>query len=257
MFIPLGISSSQSMAAGAFTAQAVTFDGTTDVLQATSPMMPANNKQASFSGWFRRSAFGVSSLILLARSSGTRIFEIKLTNVGNVIEVIIANESDGLSYYYKTNSSYPLNQWNHVLMSLDGDSSATAEIWLNDVKQAVTNSTFVTGTDIPYNLTSTINIGQPANLPSTFRFAGSMSEIWFTNTFIDFDIEANRRKFIQSDKTPANLGANGSTPTGVQPIVYISGDASVWNAGTNAGSSGNFVMTGSVVDSIHEPVDAP
>jgi len=50
---------------------------------------------------------------------------------------------------------------------------------------------------------------------------------------------------------PADLGSNGSTPTGTQPLIYFNGDAA--SAGTNAGSGGNFTINGSPTDAETNP----
>ena len=88
------------------------------------------------------------------------------------------------------------------------------------------------------------------------KLNGEIGPVWFDTTWIDFNVEANRRKFINADGTPADLGSDGSTPTGSQPKIFMNGDATYWNAGTNGGTGGAFTMTGSVTDSGNEPIDA-
>ena len=54
-------------------------------------------------------------------------------------------------------------------------------------------------------------------------------------------MKENRRKFISAAGRPVNLGANGSGPTGNQPIIYCpTGDGT-----NNLGYGGNFSANGS------------
>lgn len=61
---------------------------------------------------------------------------------------------------------------------------------------------------------------------------------------IDLSVEANRRKFFNADGTVADWGADGSTPTGSQPIIMFEGDYSQWH--TNKGSGGGYTVVGAL-----------
>ena len=238
-----------------FTAEAVTFDGTNDYLTNSSPTNPSAGDLFIFSAWWYMSSANVASIVTLNNSIGNRIVEFKhntSTSPDRVMEVIIKNSSDALSHYYRVDANMNLNTWNHWLCAMDASTSATKEIWLNDVKQTVNTVTDTTDA-IPYNLVTDMYVGQTQEL--TTPYTGDLSEVYFTNEYLDFDTESNRRKFITSDGKPVDLGSDGSTPTGTQPLIYMTGAASVWNAGTNAGSAGNFTMSGSVTDSSNEPVE--
>lgn len=50
--------------------------------------------------------------------------------------------------------------------------------------------------------------------------------------------------FIDGSGNPLSGGLDGSEFTGSDPLIYITGGADVWNAGTNAGTGGNFTKTG-------------
>lgn len=64
-----------------------------------------------------------------------------------------------------------------------------------------------------------------------------VSEFFFHPTYIDLSVEANRRKFISAVGKPVDLGADGSTPLGVQPIAYYK----VGDPAQNLGTGGNMV----------------
>jgi hypothetical protein len=60
------------------------------------------------------------------------------------------------------------------------------------------------------------------------------------DTIVEADLTispANLAKFRSGGK-PVDLGANGSTPTGSAPLIFLSGDASQWP--NNAAGSGAF-----------------
>ena len=59
-------------------------------------------------------------------------------------------------------------------------------------------------------------------------FPGCIGPIWMTDEEIDFSQASNRLKFTDASNngTIKDLGADGSTPTGTQPKIYIRGDAS-------------------------------
>ena len=70
-----------------------------------------------------------------------------------------------------------------------------------------------------------------------FEHDGQIGCVWFDTTYIDFTQEANRNKFIDQLGYRANLGADGSNPTGNQPLIYLNNDI---HLGTNLGSGGNY-----------------
>lgn len=140
--------------------------------------------------------------------------------------------------------------WHHVLMSWDASETL---IYVDDT-EANSSPATPTGVNIDYTKDKCA-IGSIWNGDS--KLNGELSEFYFTDEYIDISVESNRRKFISAGGAPVDLGSDGSTPTSTQAIVYFKGAASVWNAGTNAGSGGNFTMTGSVADSSNEPVELP
>ena len=61
-----------------------------------------------------------------------------------------------------------------------------------------------------------------------------LSDFWMDDQYIDLTNSTNRAKFYNSG-SPVDLGSDGSTPTGSQPLNFFSGPASNWstNLGTN------------------------
>lgn len=68
--------------------------------------------------------------------------------------------------------------------------------------------------------------GIAARYAGNIQFTGELAEVWFTDSKIDLSSSTNRQKFYSATGYPVDLGSDGSTPTGSQPVVYFSGDAS-------------------------------
>ena len=62
---------------------------------------------------------------------------------------------------------------------------------------------------------------------------------------IDFSQEENRLKFFDAFGYPVDLGADGSLPTGNQPLIYMNND---FHLGSNLGSGGDFTPVNSPTD---------
>lgn len=86
------------------------------------------------------------------------------------------------------------------------------------------------------------------------NFVGDAADTWIApGQFIDFSVEANRRKFIDVNGKPVDLGADGSTPTGTAPPMFFSGNAAGFP--TNKGTGGVFTLTGSLTNASTSPSD--
>lgn len=135
-------------------------------------------------------------------------------------------------------SAPALNKWNHILISVDTSDLNTYKMYLNDTEINYTLIEY-NGGIIPW---STIDLTRTYYVSPNGRFDGNHSDLYLTNEYLDLTIESNRRKFITADGRPANLGNDGSLPTGTQPMMYFKGDAKVRNSGKNFGSGPTFVQ---------------
>lgn len=87
--------------------------------------------------------------------------------------------------------------------------------------------------------------GQPA-------FLGEMAEFWFApGQYIDFSVQANREKFRLANGLAAELGSDGSTPTGTPPAIYFSGNRN--DFGVNRGTGGDFIQYGTFLNPSSDP----
>jgi hypothetical protein len=87
---------------------------------------------------------------------------------------------------------------------------------------------------------------------------GGMAELFFApGQFLDFSVQSNRRKFRSSGGKPISLGADGSTPTGTKPLIYLHLDdaETANNFATNRAGNGNLTVTGALTTRATSPSD--
>ena len=76
------------------------------------------------------------------------------------------------------------------------------------------------------------------------KYDGVFGPLYFApGQYLDTSQVANRRKFYAADLTQAYLGEGGSIPTGVAPLIFMTGGAGVF--GVNRGMGGAFTEQGS------------
>ncbi|WP_192246072.1 hypothetical protein [Mesorhizobium silamurunense] len=156
----------------------------------------------------------------------------------------------------------PLDTWVPLLVSIDTNRSPTSSM----VLQAYLGDTqvlYVSGFEPSTYYSTPAPFFQTWNGLSLHFFddvlnpatvSGDFADIWFApGQFIDFSVEANRRKFVDASGKPVYLGANGEMPTGTAPAVFFSGDATGF--ATNKGTGGAFTLTGSLTNATTSPSD--
>jgi prepilin-type processing-associated H-X9-DG protein len=132
------------------------------------------------------------------------------------------SDSD-MAIIFAGNSDIGANKWVHVMCSVDVTSPTKRHVYINDVLESGTWSRYenqdmylqqpTSGWQIATGRAGVDSVGAPM----------SLAEMYFTGSYIDLSIEANRRKFITADGLPARLGSDGSLPTGTTPWLYLSG----------------------------------
>ena len=113
------------------------------------------------------------------------------------------------------------------------------------VNNTVTTPTWDTYTNdnIEFSTSNNTDIGQDSS--NNNFFDGKIGFLWFDTTYTDYSSEANRLKFFDAFGYPVDLGSDGSTPTGTQPLIYLNKG---FHSGTNLGSGGNFTPQGTPTD---------
>ena len=106
----------------------------------------------------------------------------------------------------------------NILLSVQC-STQTVQIYINDAPASPVNGgwTAVNSFHVNPNNIFRINVGNPSFPPPY----AALADIWCTSgTFVDLSIVANRRKFINADLTPVDLGTNGQNPLGSPPVIF-------------------------------------
>ena len=147
-----------------------------------------------------------------------------------------------------TASTHPtgLDTTYHLLLAWNTGTGVVTQ-HINDVSSI--SSAISTGVAPDFD-SSNFSIGSWADPGYAFFHNGKIADFYLTlGETLDMTVEANRRKFIDASGNPVSLGADGSTPTGSQPEVYLGGttkDYTNWEE--NLGSASNFVKTGTPTD---------
>lgn len=111
----------------------------------------------------------------------------------------------------------------HLLLSVDAP-SRTIQLYYNDAPVAVTGTwTGTLGSNF-FNAGTGSAIYSWNGVNSAIVNPPAVADIWCgTDTgdvFVDLTTRANRRKFINSDLTPVDLGTDGSAPFGYVPQIF-------------------------------------
>ena len=240
-------------AAAAYTCDAADFDGTNDALNRGADFTgAADSSQFILSFWFRiDGGDGVNMRLLRGASSGfdlmrqtTNVFRFDIYDNADVTELV---RMDTVGTY--TTSA----TWRHFLASCDTNFTAgnkLTHMYITDVsdKNLIVDSA----------LGNTINLTHTEWRISENFFNGALAEFYFApGQYLDFSVEANRRKFISATGKPVDLGADGSTPTGATPILYLrmADGAAASTFGTNLASGGGMTITGALDTASTSPSD--
>lgn len=235
----------------AYTANAAHFDGTNDYLNRGADLTGmADGKTGTVSMWMKFTTDTVN--VTLFRNDITRFLVDWLSaDVGqdDKFRVFGRNTANTTILTMRSNTAYTsASGWLHVLSSWDL-STTTGLLYINDADDLAASPT-LTDDSIDY---TGADWGVGANSTGTNKLDGDMADLWFDDSFIDISVEANRRKFIDATGKPVSLGADGSTPTGSQPLVFLSGPTVDWH--TNLGTGGGFTENGALTDGGSSPSD--
>ena len=139
-------------------------------------------------------------------------------------------------------SGLSTNTWHTVLFSADLTSASKRHWYVDGVSVSSPTIGAYTNTNIDFTNTSH-GIGARGN--GSDKFDGQIGFLYVSQEYIDFSSEANRLKFFDAFNHPVDLGSDGSTPTGTQPLIYLNKG---FHSGTNLGSGGNFTPQGTPTD---------
>lgn len=135
--------------------------------------------------------------------------------------------------------------WRHALASWDIGANV-GSLWVDDMLLDATLNRALDAA-VPYSTATDWKVGDIN--PAGSSLSGRIAEHYFNpGQYLDFTVEANRRKFstiVAGELKPVDLGSDGSLPTGTVPILYqhIGAGEACANFLTNRGSGGNLALT--------------
>jgi hypothetical protein len=245
---------------GGYRANAVDFDGSTDYLTRASALSGAGtSSQFIFAAAFRLDGGDGGTMKLFGTFAPLAADgDISITrSSGNKIDVYItgSNAAPDRLRSVSGGSFTASASWHSLLVSADTNASAggrTLHVYADDADAKSITEDSGGAFSMAYGNHDSISVAR--NFGGGSYFDGAISEMYFApGQYIDFSIEANRRKFFDSAGRPAFKGSDGSTPTGAPPRVYLPNPAATVNV--NAGAGGNFTVNGSPVDASTSPSD--
>lgn len=226
---------------GGFSYDMVTADGTNDELNRGAALSAvADSPFFTLSMRIKHSQTGVQMSILSDNLSATCTVMFNASD--NKLEVALL-ASDLLVFDVDTLLNDGIEH--HVAISANTQ-TGVIRAYVDRVVSTVTTVAYTGPFDVPYSARSEWYL---LGVGGFSRFNGDIGELWISfDSAIDFSNSANLDKFVDGSSNPISLGADGSTPTGSQPVIYLhipSGGAPN-NFATNLGDGGGFTLTGSL-----------
>lgn len=229
--------------ASGYTYYSTVFDGTNDYLTRGADLTGiADGKEGLVSFWIKMGAGSSDATAYYLQGSTNFRFFVQRSASG---AIRIRGQSTGggavLEIASASNTAIKSSGWVHCMASWNG-ATAAAHLYINGVSSLTVTTN--ANTNIDYTQVEH-SIG--SHTDGTSKFNGLLCEYYFTNTYLDLSNSTNRDKFFNSGTSkPVSLGANGSTPTGVQPLIYLSNADPTWES--NNGSAGGFTENGALAD---------
>lgn len=225
-------------ASTAYRANGVIFDGSSTNLSLAGALAGVSNtKLGILSFWFKLSGGDAALQYIMQSSDANCSAARRATNLWNT-------EFDGVTAAFAADSSNTYvssSTWHHWYASWDGvagDSSLFID-GVEDLSGKTVNNFVVTYNGSGWHFGS-------GNSGTASFFFGSLADLYFnTDTNLSPFTSSNIQKFRSVAGKPVFLGATGAIPTGSQPVIFFTGDASTW--ANNAGYGGAFTVNGTAL----------
>lgn len=231
-----------------YQANATTFNGTDTTFSRTSDLSGnADSKMVTVSFWVKFSAAAGANLlrnqIWSSTESGTGYFMVNRLEVafGGVFQVFARNTSGTSILDIRSTSAHTnANTWIHVMISVDLSNTGKRHLYVDGVDELAVS----TYTDDTIDFTRPNHyVGSDGGTAQWLN--GCLSEVYIAQgQYIDLSSSGNRLKFRSAGGLPVDLGATGSVPTGVAPLVYLPNPHGTFEV--NAAGAGNFTRNGTI-----------
>ena len=216
------------------------FDGSTDYLDGNALTGIADGKKFTVVGYLRFANAASANEDVIQNTGAQFIF--RRTSTGNI--QVVGENSAGTIILNIVTTGTPCSAAGTYKVMASGDlaTAASARIYINDVQQTVTETTFTDDT-IDYTVAEW-SVG--GSVTGTNLFTGDIYLLWFDPTSnLAFSTESVRRKFIDVNGVPVYLGKKGELPTGSSPILFLGyDDYTLWPKNRGSAVSTTFTENG-------------
>jgi hypothetical protein len=227
-----------------FWAGSAEFNGTNQYLEDSTVSM-SDGKQVTLALVIKPDTLSGTDVIFNLVDSAASYAEIIRIDLSGTTLRIKFNKAGGASVYYVSNAATLTTGTTYtILISLDQATGAN-HICLDGVVLSPTvdtndNTNILFGNGTNFAIATQRHAGG-----GTDFFDGKIGFLWFNTEYIDFSVEANRLKFFDAFNYPVDIGEDGSTPTGNQPLIYLNNE---FETGVNYGSGGDFTPVNTPTD---------
>lgn len=235
------------------------FDGVNDWMTRGAGLTgAADSKLLTFAAWVRADAVGTNRRIFSATNTlggGVGAERCAVNHdTASTFKVVGYNAAGSVILNVGTGGYGSAGVWLGLIGSFDLADTAKRHLYVNDISDLSVVTTYTNDT-MDFTLADWAIGAVP---DGTAKWDGCLAEIWVApGQYIDLSVADNRRKFIDGRGKPANLGPDGSWPTGTAPLIYhrIRPGETVSNFATNNGTGGNFSITGALSSASDSPSD--
>jgi hypothetical protein len=239
--------------AGYYSPNVIHFDGSS-YFKTNNQTMGSNSSVGVFSVWIYperlpslNNRMHIISLGSSANAGHVSLINTNSANSGSGIAVqvvlnfqtTVAKSLDILSNANTT--PIMANQWHHILVSWQLNSSAKCNLYINDVSS---KSNVYAGGGNTFARANVVVGGSDANGLSQM-FVGDMTELFLTNAYIDIANTTNRRLFSQN-LFPVNLSTGLLSNTTVVPVLYFKSNAAFANVNSGVALNSYPIITGTI-----------
>lgn len=239
-------------------ADAVKFDGEEDYLTRGADLTGnADGQKGLVSFWFKlNGSDGVRMSVYNTEAPLGTFNEIVRLGPSNKWFLRFARAGSGAVEQFRSATAYIADgTWHHAAASWDLAMAGAHHLRIDGVDDLADDvfkihdvGKTIAYTQDDHSIAAEVNGADPTGE----FFDGCLAHLYLNFAeYLDLNVTDNLEKFRTDEGRPADLGADGSEPTGTAPLVYLTGGMPKFL--TNAGTGGDFTKNGAPVDCATAP----
>ncbi len=204
-------------------ANASIFDGSVDFLRRTTAFTGAAlSKLYTGVVWFKHSSSAETFERIFSGDTGSAEGGALLNmEADDKLRVIGKNTSHSNVLAVTSDTAHTKDVWNVAYWSDDLTDSGKRHFYLNNTAVDASYTTYL-DQDMNFNASFNWQLGTNWAESTSLHFTGELSHFWWgPGQYIDFSVEANRRKVVSSTGKLVDMGPKGALLTGSQPIFFL------------------------------------